>query len=526
MLFATATAAHATVVTGISDQHIATWGGATSAWLRGLTRVRQARFIVDWNAALDTNGSRFRDASAWLARVETLGLTPIISFSRTPRVPLPATTADYERAVRAFRAAFPNVTEYTAWNEPNHSGTTTDGAERAATYWNTLNAVCQTPSSTGKRCTVAAGDFADGAGMPGYLSTYKTFLNATPSVWALHLYGAIEYGDGTHLESFLARTGSAPVWITEVGGLVCRRDANGNQTVTNSLEVQRLQAINLLSFGRAYESRIRRIYYYQLAPAYGEGDCPGAGAFDTYLLSEGQWERPALRVIRNGVPLPFLFENGQWLMRFSFTTGAADRQFAWPIPGGYQPGDEPLMGDWDGDGIETPGIHRGNLFYLYSTNNPWGTVSGFILGDPGDHAIVGDWNGDGVDSIALQRGNIFYVSDVNATGGGGGYTLQYGDAGDVGVGGDWNGDGVDTLGIVRGNVWYLLNGRTNTSPGEAFIYGNGGDIPVTGDWDGDGRDDPGVFRNGAWYLSYDHAPVGNGVSFDFGSSNYAPLIGG
>lgn len=522
--------AQAVHVTGVSDQHLFEWSGESRAFFRGFTKIRQARYnTVPWDVASHPGSKEYADVTSWLDSANALGLRPLVSFSYGLGTRVPD-AASFRTAFASFRRTWPGVREFTAWNEPNHPAFLADPSPQptrrtssynVARYWWQLNAEC------GSSCTVAAGDFDDfDVNLASFVDSYKSNLAdvgaPAPAVWAVHGYNIANNSNGIPFNDFLNRT-SGDVWVTEIGAYECVK--NG---ATLGTQTQRLAAININRIGDITRSRVSRIYYYGFAEReYGDPLCPTHHE-DTLLIDQGRIQRPAARVIRDGVPLPLVYLNGQWYMRYSFTTGSADTQFSWPVPGGPQPGDEPLSGDWDGDGIATPGIHRGNLFYLYSSNDPWGSVSGFILGEAGDHAIVGDWNNDGIDTIALQRANLFYVSNVNSTGGTSpdDYALQFGEAGDVGVGGDWNGDDVDTIGVVRGNVWYLLNGRTNTSPSEAFIFGDGGDLPVTGDWDGDGRDDPGVFRNGAWYLSNAHASSGPGVAFDFGNSPMRPVVGG
>jgi len=49
------------------------------------------------------------------------------------------------------------------------------------------------------------------------------------------------------------------------------------------------------------------------------------------------------------------------------------------------------VGDWDGDGDDTPGVVRGNMWYLSNNlNGGWANLS-FMYGDPGNYPIVGNW---------------------------------------------------------------------------------------------------------------------------------------
>ena len=65
------------------------------------------------------------------------------------------------------------------------------------------------------------------------------------------------------------------------------------------------------------------------------------------------------------------------------------------------PGDFPMMGDWDCDGIDTPGLYRQSDGYVYLRNkNTQGTADIlFFYGNPGDIPLAGDFNGDGCDTV-------------------------------------------------------------------------------------------------------------------------------
>ena len=82
------------------------------------------------------------------------------------------------------------------------------------------------------------------------------------------------------------------------------------------------------------------------------------------------------------------------------------------------PGDEPIMGDWNCDGIDTPGMHRRSdgFVYLRNANTAGVADRSFFFGDPDDIAIAGDWNGDGCDTVSIYRPSEqrFYI--VNALG--------------------------------------------------------------------------------------------------------------
>lgn len=104
--------------------------------------------------------------------------------------------------------------------------------------------------------------------------------------------------------------------------------------------------------------------------------------------------------------------------------GAADY---WYVFG--NPGDVPFAGDWNGDGIDTPGLRRNSdgLVYLRNSNSQGNAEISFHLGNPGDHVFVGDWNANGKDSLGLYRPSNGTIYLRNAlTGGVADITYQMG----------------------------------------------------------------------------------------------------
>jgi serine-aspartate repeat-containing protein C/D/E len=121
----------------------------------------------------------------------------------------------------------------------------------------------------------------------------------------------------------------------------------------------------------------------------------------------------------------------------------------------------------------------------------------FHYGTPGDVPITGDWNGDGIRAIGVFRDGQWSL-DLD---GDGRFTevdgsFAFGEAGDLPVIGDFNGDGVDEVGVFRDGKWIIdTNGNRQIDAHDVvFALGGAGDTPVVGDWDGDGHDDPGTYR--------------------------------
>ncbi|MCP4891519.1 MAG: VCBS repeat-containing protein, partial [Planctomycetaceae bacterium] len=66
-------------------------------------------------------------------------------------------------------------------------------------------------------------------------------------------------------------------------------------------------------------------------------------------------------------------------------------------------GDIPLVGDFDGDGVEEIAIFRDGSWVIDSNGNHQQDAADqvFEMGGRGDLPVVGDWNGDGIDEPAI-----------------------------------------------------------------------------------------------------------------------------
>jgi hypothetical protein len=170
------------------------------------------------------------------------------------------------------------------------------------------------------------------------------------------------------------------------------------------------------------------------------------------------------------------------------------------------PGDVPLMGDWDCDGVATPGAYRLSTGGVYLRNSLSGGASHtqFLFGDPGDRAISGDFDGDGCDSVSVYRSHIAtaYVKN-DITSGVADTAFLFGNPADRSMTGDFNGNGTDTIGLHRnasGRVY--LATRSGPTTASAVTFGNPGDQIVSGDWDGDGIDTIAAYRPSSGMFYY------------------------
>ena len=178
------------------------------------------------------------------------------------------------------------------------------------------------------------------------------------------------------------------------------------------------------------------------------------------------------------------------------------------------PGDYPFMGDWDGDGIETPGLYRQSDGYVYlrNSNTEGNAHIKFFFGNPGDVPIAGDFNNDGFDTVSIYRpsNQTFYIINELGSGDAGlgtaDFSYVFGDPGDKPFVGDFDGDGVETVGLHRESTGlvYFRNTHTQGNADAQFVFGDPGDRLIAGDWTGDGIFTPALFRpaNTTMYFRY------------------------
>ncbi len=179
-------------------------------------------------------------------------------------------------------------------------------------------------------------------------------------------------------------------------------------------------------------------------------------------------------------------------------------------------GDDVLFCDWDGNGTDTIGVHRGNTWFLNNANDSSPPEAVFTFGDVGDVPVCGDWNGNGTDTVGVRRGNTFFLRNSNSTGVADVPPVVFGNPGDIPVVGHWTG-GSEGVGVRRGNMFFLRNSLTSGVADTAAVYGNPFDQPIVGDWDGNGTDTVGVRRGFTFFLRNSDTSGFSDISSAFGN---------
>jgi hypothetical protein len=174
-----------------------------------------------------------------------------------------------------------------------------------------------------------------------------------------------------------------------------------------------------------------------------------------------------------------------------------------------------LMGDWNGDGVSTPGRYSDGAFWITDSavDSPRWEEMITLGGAAGDLPITGDVDGDGRDDLGIfNSGSWQWVLR-----GGGTKSAVFGQAGDIPVVGDWDGKNADNLGVYRAGLWQLRFPGTKKPKfvGKKVVFtpepagdfsvasitlGLPTDVPVAGDWNATGRATPGLVRGARWFF--------------------------
>ncbi|MGQ9897983.1 MAG: IPT/TIG domain-containing protein [Acidobacteriota bacterium] len=191
-----------------------------------------------------------------------------------------------------------------------------------------------------------------------------------------------------------------------------------------------------------------------------------------------------------------------------------------------QAGDQPVVGDWDGDGKATVALFRNGQFLIRNENIASAPVTVVTFGQAGDLPVAGDWTGKGFDSIGVFRLGVFFLRNTN-TSGNPDIIVNYGLPTDLPVVGDWDGNGSTTVGAFRPSTgfFFLRNENSSGNADLSFFYGLADDLPVAGDWDGDGVTTIGIFRAGTFFLRNTNTAGFADLAVSFGQPGDIPLAG-
>jgi Glycosyl hydrolase catalytic core len=271
---------------GIGDQRAAMFSNRHFRTLH----VHISRLIVSYDAVL-RHTPEAGEIDAWIRAAEQSHIRPLIAFQhvrgcyvgRHGHIPhlakchLPS-VAEFRRAFTAFRRTYPEIRDYSPWNEANHrSQPTFNNPRRAASYYNVVRAEC-------RGCTIVAADVLDAPHFTGWLKKFRRAARGNPRIWGLHNYEDTNNHTTIHTRQMLA-TVRGQVWFTETGGIVHfpHRPFNPRRAASATKFMFRLARMS---------RRITRVYIYQWTGARR------SARFDAGLVDPHGHPRPAYWVVK------------------------------------------------------------------------------------------------------------------------------------------------------------------------------------------------------------------------------------
>jgi hypothetical protein len=253
------TAAGARPLVGIGDQHASVY---QDKGMRKL-KLKAARYALAWDWYKDPYA--ISQIDAWVKAVGKARMRPLVVFNRN--------WGPGGRR-KLFRARYPRVHEFSAWNEPNAPEQPFfKKPGRAARYYNAMRRACRS-------CTIVAADINDRRTMLSYLRVYARHIKGRVKVWGLHNYKDTTRARGT-TRLFLNAT-RGPVWLTETGGIRSR----------GGLRAQAKSVRRVFTIARGAR-RIKRVYFYQWKQVDNH--------WDSAFVGKNGKRRPAYYALRAGL---------------------------------------------------------------------------------------------------------------------------------------------------------------------------------------------------------------------------------
>ena len=267
------------VKVGIADQKASVFDDQR---LRGLG-LGYARRSVAWDAL--RSPGQAADLDAWVAGARSTGAEVLITFSRSSgrKGRTPPSADAFLTQFRRFRARYPAVKSYAAWNEANHCGTgTCKRPQLVARYFNAIRRNC-------RGCKVVAADLLDAPNMVSWARAFRRAAHYEPKYWGLHGYIDANRFQTTRTRALL-RAVRGEVWLTEVGGLVARRNNSTIKLRQGKAHAARATRYIFDKLARL-SRRVTRVYLYHWSSSTSRD------SWDSAFIGADDRVRPALAVL-------------------------------------------------------------------------------------------------------------------------------------------------------------------------------------------------------------------------------------
>jgi hypothetical protein len=287
-----APAAAKSPIVGVGDQNSAMFSDPNFQKLG----VKHSRLVLAWDWY--KHPYLVDQTDVWMAAAQAAGVRPLVAFnvnwSTKNGHRKPPSMSAYLKSFRTVRERYPWVTDFTAWNEANHTAQPTAKKPRlAARYYSALRRACGS-------CTIVAADVLDTKDMISWVKKFKKHAKGA-RIWGIHNYKDANDAKGT--TKLLLRTVKGQVWLTETGGILRLKSHDGSNGGRKHTKAEQAKAVKRVYKIAKSSRRISRVYFYEWAKKKGN-------RWDSAFLETNGKLRPAYHVLKRG-------------MRSGATTGAA-----------------------------------------------------------------------------------------------------------------------------------------------------------------------------------------------------------
>jgi hypothetical protein len=269
-------------IVGIGDQNPAMFSSSAFTKLG----VKHSRLALAWDWYREPH--TIAQTDVWMQAAQQAGVQPLIAFNRNWRSnghrKLPSLSL-YRKSFRLFRERYPWVTDFSAWNEANHtSQPTAKKPGMAARYYNAMRKDCPT-------CTIVAADVLDSRDMLVWVKKFKRYA-PTARIWGLHNYK--DANDATGTTRTLLKAVKGQIWLTETGGILRLKPADGSRGGRKHTKSEQARAVTRVYRIAKSSRRITRVYFYEWAKKRGN-------RWDSAFVESNGKLRPSYHALKRGL---------------------------------------------------------------------------------------------------------------------------------------------------------------------------------------------------------------------------------
>jgi hypothetical protein len=269
-------------IVGVGDQNASMF---TSSAFQKLG-VKHSRLVLAWDWYRDPHTVYLTDL--WMHEAQAAGVQPLVAFNRNWRSnghrKLPSMSL-YRKSFRLVRERYPWVTDYSAWNEANHTTQPTSKKPRmAARYYLAMRKDCRT-------CTIVAADVLDSPDMLAWIKTFKRYAPMA-RIWGLHNYKDANDAKGT--TRLLLKAVRGQVWLTETGGILRLKPSDGSRGGRKHTKAEQARAVKRVYQIAKSNRRIARVYFYEWAKKKGN-------RWDSAFVETNGKLRPSYHALKRGI---------------------------------------------------------------------------------------------------------------------------------------------------------------------------------------------------------------------------------